>query len=81
MTDDAADNTDDVRLLMVVTRGDEFLDPVGPLHRADEAAQCANIPTHRSKTDLHTALVGDGHRLCEVCLWPDGAAEVVREDG
>lgn len=70
----------DVRSLGVLTKDDEFLDPVGPLHRADEAARCANIPAHRATTDLATALVGDGHRLCDVCLWPDEARELVEAE-
>lgn len=70
----------DPRLIEVITKRDGFLDPVGPLHRLDSEKQCGNIPTHNSKTDLVTAVVGDGHELCDNCEWPEGAQGVV-EDG
>lgn len=67
----------DPRLVEVITAGGNFLNPSGPLHRWDQEKRCYAAPEPRTSTDLVTALVGEDHRLCKYCEWPDGAHEVV----
>jgi len=67
---------EDPRLVEVIDKHG-FKEERTVLHRADDDAGCSKRPETDSRTDLTTAAVAVNDKLCNDCVWPDGAEEVL----